>query len=547
VVSVEAEVLIVFGGLGLFLLGMVVLTEGLRHLAGDALRRLLSQFTKTPLRGVAAGALTTAIIQSSSATTVTAVGFVGAGLLTFPQGLGIVFGANIGTTITGWIVAVVGFKLKLGLIVLPLVFLGVLLRLFSTTRLRHFGWALAGFGLLFVGIDAMQQGMAPFQGAVTPADFPDDTLFGRLQLVLIGIAITLVTQSSSAGVAAALVALSAGAISFPQAAAMVIGMDVGTTFTAVLATLGGSTASRQTGYAHVVYNLFTGTIAFFLLGPFAVVVDPWVSSGNVGDTQISLVAFHTTFNTLGVLLVLPFTRPFAGLIVRLVPERGPPLLRRLDERLLRDPAAAVDAVAATIRDISGLLVGILLDLLDPQNRQPIEAARFAAAREALDATRDFAERIRTDPANQQAHWRHQASVHALDHLLRLSRRCAQEARIEVLQTEPRLRRLAGVLLAAAAKLLEDDESAAVQENRLNRLRSLLREQRRHFRDRMVASAAQQHITANTALRRLDSVRWLHRVAYHLWRIMHHLRRAEELTPQQPVVGDPTIEVEEDEA
>jgi len=499
------EVLLVFGGLGLFLLGMVVLTEGLRHLAGDALRRLLSQFTRTRLRGVAAGALTTAIIQSSSATTVTAVGFVGAGLLTFPQGLGIVFGANIGTTITGWIVAIVGFKLKLGLIVLPLVFLGVLLRLFSKTRLRHLGWALAGFGLLFVGIDAMQQGMAQFQGAVTPADFPDDTLLGRFQLVVIGIAITLVTQSSSAGVAGALVALNAGAISFPQAAAMVIGMDVGTTFTAVLATLGGSTASRQTGYAHVVYNLLTGTLAFFLLGPFALAVDPWVSGGNAGDAQIALVAFHTTFNTLGVLLVLPFTGLFARLIIRLVPERGPPLLRRLDDRLLRDPAAAVDAVVAAIRDIAALLVGILLDLLDPRNRRPIEAARFAAAEEALEATRTFAEQIRTDPTNQQAHWRHLASVHALDHLLRLSRRCAQEARIEVLRTEARLQRLARVLHGAAAKLLED-EDPAIQEDRLDRLRDLLRDQRRHYRDRMVASAVQQHITANTALRRLDSVR-----------------------------------------
>ena len=186
-----ADILFVFGGLGLFLLGMVVLTEGLRQLAGSALRRLLSEFTKTPIRGVAAGAMSTAVIQSSSATTVTAVGFVGAGLLTFPHGLGIVLGANIGTTVTGWIVAIVGFKLHLGLIVLPLVLVGVLLRLFSNTRLRHIGWALAGFGLLFVGIDAMQQGMAQFEGTITPDDFPEDTLFGRLQLVLLGIVMRL--------------------------------------------------------------------------------------------------------------------------------------------------------------------------------------------------------------------------------------------------------------------------------------------------------------------------------------------------------------------
>ena len=545
VVVVDAEILLVFGGLGLFLLGMVVLTEGLRHLAGDALRRLLAQFTKTPLRGVAAGALATAIVQSSSATTVTAVGFVGAGLLTFSQGLGIVLGANIGTTVTGWIVAIIGFKLKLGIVVLPLVFVGVLLRIFSTKRLRHFGWALAGFGLLFVGIDAMQQGMAQFEGAVTPESFPDDTWLGRLQLVLLGVAITIVTQSSSAGVAAALVALSAGAISFTQAAAMVIGMDVGTTFTAVLATLGGSTATRQTGYAHVLYNLLTAFIAFFLLGPFAAAVGPWVSGGNAGAAQISLVAFHTTFNTLGVLLVVPFARPFADLVIRLVPERGPPLLRRLDERLLRDPAAAVDAAAATIREVFIVLIGVLLDLIDPEKRQPVDAARFLKVDEALKATRSFAEEIRTDPTNQRAHRRHLATVHALDHLLRLSRRCAQEARIDVLETEPRLRRLSNVLHGAASRLTQD-EDPMVQEDRLDRLRGLLRDQRRLYRDRMVEEAAQQRITAYTALRRLDGVRWLHRVAYHLWRILHHLRKAEALDSKQSGSSEPDLAQEDDD-
>ena len=147
----EFELLRVVGGIGLFLLGMVVMTEGLRELAGNAPQRLLARFTKTPLRGAAAGALAIAVVQSSSATTVTAVGFVGAGFLTFPQGIGIVVGANIGTTATGWLVAILGFKLKLGLIVLPLVLLGVLIRLFRRTRLRHFGWALAGFSLLFIG------------------------------------------------------------------------------------------------------------------------------------------------------------------------------------------------------------------------------------------------------------------------------------------------------------------------------------------------------------------------------------------------------------
>ncbi|MBT8445958.1 MAG: Na/Pi symporter, partial [Gammaproteobacteria bacterium] len=510
------NILLGLGGIGLFLMGMIILTSGLRELPGGLLRRLLVRFTKTPLRGAIAGAATTAIVQSSSATTITAVGFVGAGLLTFPQGLGIVFGANIGTTITGWLVAIIGFKLKIGQIALLLVLAGALLRLFGRGRLQHVGWALAGFGMLFVGIDAMQQGLAQFQGVVTPEDFPEDTILGRLQLVAIGIAITLVTQSSSAGVAAALVALGTGTISFPQAAAMVIGMDVATTFKAALATIGGSVPTRQTGYAHVIYNVMTGVLAFFLLGPYVALVEPWIAQGGAGDAQISLVAFHTTFNTIGVILVLPFAQPFARLIEHLVPEHGPPLLRRLDERLLGDGAAAVDTAAKTVRDAAELLMGMLTELLDPGERAQFDPTRLTAVNEALAATRGFMERIRTEPANQPLHQRHLATMHALDHLVRLSHRCAQKARIEVLHTEPRLRRLSAVLRGAAAATL-DDGGLLAGEERFDRVRRLLRRQRRLYRERTVEAAAQQRIDAYTTLLRLDGVRWLHRVAYHLWR------------------------------
>lgn len=538
------DILLGLGGVGLFLLGMLVLTDGLRGLAGNALRRVLARFTTSPVSGAVTGAVTTAVIQSSSATTITAVGFVGAGLLTFPQALGIIFGANIGTTVTGWLVAILGFKLKLGLVVLPALLVGVLLRLFGRGRLGHLGWALAGFALLFIGIDAMQRGLAPFEGVVTPDDFPPDTLLGRLQLVLIGIAITLVTQSSSAGVAAALVALAAGTISFSQAAAMVIGMDVGTTLTAVLATLGGSTATRQTGYAHVIYNLLTGAIAFFLLGPFAAFADTWIAAGGEGNAQIALVAFHTTFNTVGVLLVLPFAPAFARLVVRLVPERGPPLLRRLDERLLGDPGASVDAAVATLREVSFAVFRLLAELLDPRDGRRVDPVRLRMVDDALEATRSYLERIRTEPAQPFVHRRHIAGMHALDHLSRLCHRCTQAARIEALPSEARLRRLAALLREMVAALPACDDLAAA-EARLDRLRVLLRRQRRGYRERTVAAASLQRIDARAALRRLDSVRWLHRVAYHVWRIVHHLRRAEQEAPGPPATPEAAVEVAED--
>lgn len=542
--AIQADVLIAIGGVGLFLLGMILLTDGLRHLTGSALRQLLVGFTKTPFRGAAAGAFSTAVIQSSSATIVTAVGFVGAGLLTFPQGLGIVFGANIGTTVTGWLVAVLGFKLHLGQLALPLMLAGVLLRLFGRGRLLHVGWALVGFSLLFVGIDAMQQGMAQLEGVLTPSDFPPDTPFGRMQLVLLGVLITVVTQSSSAGVATALVALAAGAISFPQAAAMVIGMNVGTTVTAALATFGGSTAMRQTGYAHVVYNVFIGILAFFLLGPFSAVVQPWISQGGAGNAQISLAAFHTMFNTLGVILVLPFSQPFAQLVMRLVPERGPLMVQRLDERLLREPAAAVDALAATIEDITGVLVGILTDLLDVQKKTHLDETRLLAVNSALAASRNFLDQIRTERSDLNAHRRHLESMHALDHLSRLSHRSSQEKRIRQLGSDPHLLRFSGLLRGAAQSLLNKDNWQTA-EDKLDRLLKLLEKQQHLFRKQTIESAAQQRIGTQDTLSRLDSIRWLHRVAHHLERILYHLRRAMEETSidAEAAVRPPDLDVD----
>lgn len=519
------ELLSAIGGLGLFLLGMMVMTEGLKGLAGQSLRRLLTRFTRTPVSAAATGAAVTALVQSSSATTVTAVGFVGAGLLTFTQALGIIFGANIGTTITGWLVALIGFKLSLSVVVLPLILIGVLMRLFGRGKVRFVGWALAGFSLLFLGIDAMQEGMAGLEGAVTPDDFPGDSIWGRLKLVGIGIAITLVTQSSSAGIATALVALSAGAISFPQAAAMVIGMDVGTTFTAALATLGGSTESRRTGYAHVIYNVLTGAAAFFLLTPYVALVAPWIGTNLDGDPQVALVAFHTTFNLFGVLLVLPFTAAFARLIIWLVPVKGSAILQRLDDRLLGDADAAIDSAMQTLAELS------LQAFSEVRCRLGIEEAqdgRREELAEGIDAARSYLERIRTDPAIAESHFRHQQSLHALDHLERLERRLDQPETNETLNAGRSLRRFSALLgkaLETAATPLDADSERA-----LDRLLQLLHRRRHGFRQHTIEKAARSGVSGKAVLVRLDSFRWLLRVTYHAWRIAHHFCRAAEGGP-----------------
>lgn len=520
------DVLLAIGGIGLFLLGMTVMSDGLRELAGPALRRMLASLTRTPARGAALGALTTAIVQSSHATVIAAVGFVSAGLLTFPQGLGIVFGANVGTTVTGWIVALIGFRFDLGTAVMPLVAVGVLMRVFlGRDRLGAAGWAMAGFGVLFIGIDTMQSGMAGFASVVTPERFPDDTIAGRLILVLIGAAITTLTQSSSASVAMALAAIGAGAISFPQGVAMVIGMNVAASLTAALATVGGSTATRRTGIAHVVFNALTGLGAFVLVEPYVRVAGPWVAAGDAGRAQIALVAFHTLFNVLGVLVALPFAGPFARLIERLVPERGAPLTARLDQTLLRAPDLAIAATTATLRAIARHILDLLDELLAPGNAPPQHEERLQEAVDALETTRRYIEQIPSDPGKSALQARYTAIMHLLDHLRRLANRCGQHRRIATLGTEHRLRRLAR-LLRNCCRGLAIDEITEEEEARTNRLRRILRDRRDPYRDATVAALVRGEIDADQALARLDSIRWLHRVSYHIWRIAHHLRRLE---------------------
>jgi len=518
------------GGIGLFLFGMIWLTEGLQAVAGQSLRGVLARFTNTPLSGAITGAATTAVIQSSSATTVTAVGFVSAGLLSFPQALGIIFGANIGTTITGWLAAILGFKLDLGQITLPLLFLGALARLFGGARLPQIGTALAGFALIFLGIDVLKSSLAGLEGVLTPSDFPGDDLVGRLQLIAIGIVITLITQSSSAGVATSLALLGAGVIELPQAMALVIGMDVGTTGTAALATLGGSTAARRTGLSHVIYNCLTGAIAFLLLPFFAGAFGP----GGMGlDSQIALVAFHSGFNILGVLLILPFTGAFARLVTFIVREKGRVLTGALGKEMLQDQHAATDAAVATAEALVAAQFDLLARRLRLNEITRDERSDLRAIGAALPELRGFVEAIPPLPGRAPVPPQLASVLHVMDHVRRLYFRTTQEGRIATLNHDPRLRRLAGLLRALAMEAAVTTDRPAT-ELRLNRLRRLLRDQREIYRTRIVSASASMDLSAEELGARMDAMRWLHRVAYHMWRIEHHLvALGADLTPISP--------------
>lgn len=515
------------GGLGLFLLGMVVMTRGLKSLSGDTLRRTLARFTTSPLSGAVTGATATALVQSSSAVTVMAVGFVSTGLLTFSQALGIIFGANIGTTITGWIVAIVGFKLKLGEMALPIIFVGVLIHLFTKRRASDLGLAIAGFGLIFVGIDTLQNAMAGLEGVVTPASFPDDTLLGRILLVLIGVAITLVTQSSSAGIATALAAVNADTITFPQAAAMVIGMDVGTTATALFATIGASTDARRTGFAHVIYNLLTGVGAFCLLTPFTwackAIAPTWLDN----NPEIALVGFHSLFNTLGVLVILPFTGVFAKFMIRLIPEKPTRFTERLDPSLYESPAIAIEAVRATLRDLTLVVFEQLSATLQPKSTAR-DSEKLLEANAALKQSRDYLAPIDASAASDALYPKYTSAFHVIDHLRRLIDRGEEAARVDTSGWDSRFDSQRTQLLKALEEACGDlqEQASEAHEETLKNVWEECEKLAEPLRHAVVEDAASRRINADLAIGRLDDLRWLRRVAYHAWRIVHHLRRSQ---------------------
>lgn len=505
------------GGIGLFLFGMETMTAALRDLAGEGLRRWLLRMTRTPLRGVVSGAAITGLVQSSTAVTVMAIGFVGAGLLSFSQSLGILYGANIGTTATGWIVAMVGVKLKLGVVALPALFLATLMGLFGKGRLERWGRMLAGLSLLFIGLDLMQASMAGMEGLITPDRLPGEGWGGRLLLVLLGTVLVAIMQSSSAGVALALVLLGSGAISFAQAAAMVIGMNLGTTLTGLLAAAGGSVEMRRTAAANLVFNAGTAVMAFPLLD----VVSPLLHGTALGrDDQTALVLFHTFFNLVGTLVFLPLTGAFARAMLRLVPDRPVTLAAALDPALLSDPGTALDAAARTagaMAEAAGAALGAALAPRDRRDLRPLAAlpGQLDPARQKLEA---WLSQLHVPPDRPEALARMAALMHLIDHLTRLSARTREAERIAHLADSPRLARPARAVAAALRQRPRPGQAQRLEE----RVQGFARQ---HRRSAMLREHAGM-IDLPGVFRETDALRWLDRVADHAERIAHYRDEAE---------------------
>jgi phosphate:Na+ symporter len=355
------------GGLGLFLLGMWLMTDGLKLAAGPALERILRDWTSSRGRGLLSGVLVTALVQSSSAVTVATIGFANAGLLTLGQAMWVIFGTNVGTTMTGWLVALVGFRIDVTAFALPAIGIGMLLRLTAEgTRRGALGLAVAGFGTLFVGIDVLQQTFADAGTRIDLGALSRPGIAGVLLNVAIGIVLTTLMQSSSAAMAVVLTAAAGDVVGLPAAAATVIGVNVGTTVKALLAALAATPNARRTAAAHVAFNLITGIVALLLLVPLLALVAWMTEALDLDPTPaVVLAAFHTVFNLLGVALMWPLSGPLERVLQQWFrtaeEDEGRP--RYLDANVLGVPALALNALALETNRIGDIGKRMLLAAL----------------------------------------------------------------------------------------------------------------------------------------------------------------------------------------
>jgi phosphate:Na+ symporter len=550
----------VLGGVGLFLLGMSVMTTGLKAMAGSALRTTLSKAAATPLSGAFWGAFFTLIVQSSSATTMTTIGLVGAGLLTFSQGLGLVFGANVGTTGTGWLIALIGVRVSLTAAALPMIFVGALIKVLGRGRVSAAGGALAGFALVLFGLTTLQQGMGGLAEQLHPSNLPAvsgegvslwSSVFGVFALIVVGLAMTAVMQSSTAAIAVTLSAHFAGAVALDQACALIIGQNIGTATSSALAAIGASSTAKRLALAYILFKLIAAVIALAL---FPVTIPLLFRASRTIDGVTLLAAYHTAYNVVGVAVLLPLVDWFTRMVERILPERGSPLTRSLEKAALVTPLAAEEAVRRTVARALGAMCGSIAGSLTPATQGSAVLVRKDALSTtdvsgALRQAREFISEASGPPESAAEQERLTSTLHALDHASRVAEVAAET---EDFQPVPgaseyeRAARLCGeamrhaVAIADEVGALPDTPDQAAQAlgaaktvaapgapagqdlAQLTHCASALRELQLAHRKVTLGSVASGSLSVDEAMARVDRVRRFDALAHHAWRSATHL-------------------------
>jgi phosphate:Na+ symporter len=339
----------VAAGVAILLIGMIMLEDGFRAFTQGPLEKLIRKTTDKLYKSLTVGFLTTAFLQSSSLISVVVISFISAGLMSLYSGIGVIFGANIGTTATAWLVAGFGLKIKISTLSMPMLVFGVLLMFQKKVSLKAIGNILTGLGLFFLGVHFMKEGFDSYKDAINLADYAMPGFWGLIVYTGIGIVITLVLQSSSATLALILTALATGQITYENTLALAIGANVGTTITAVLGALGANIDGKRLAGAHFIFNITTGLIALVFIHQLAALVNYLAGSFGIdaANYTLKLSLFHTIFNLIGVVVMVPFIKPMVRLLNRVFKEKSTADIeytKYLNDAALEFPSSAISAL-----------------------------------------------------------------------------------------------------------------------------------------------------------------------------------------------------------
>jgi phosphate:Na+ symporter len=511
--------LTLLGGLGLFLLGIHHLTEGLKGLAGDSLRRALQRLVSGRLSAVASGAVFTALIQSSTAAILTVIGFVSVGLVTFTQAIGVIMGATLGTTSTPWLLAIFGFRVRIATAALPILGVGALLWIVAKGRARSLGAILAGFGLLFTAIEYMQTGMKGVSWNFEAFTGPGSQWI----LAGIGIVMTIVMQSSTAAAAVTLVALNAGSLTFEQGCAMIVGQSIGTTATSALVMIGGGLAVRRAALAHILFSSVVGILGMLFLRPLAAAAD-WVGARLYDpDGVLALAAFSSIFKFAGIAAFFPWIDRFAQLVVRLSGRGSESAVSRL-EPALADAGApiALEAAWRAILEVARGAVDAVRRTLEDGS------VKYDPPADAVQQIDHFLESLSLETTDLATIGpRLVRLTHALDHLIQLHDDLTRipstvDGGMPTGAFEGGARALAAWLGATGdPEAAPDPAIIAALEDASKRLSA----ECKNGREKALEDVALQRVPAATARAVLERLAWADNSLYHAWHLAESLRVA----------------------
>lgn len=398
--------LTVIGGLALFLLGMRMLTEGLKIVGGRGLRVLLERWTATPMRGVFSGMLLTALVQSSGAVTVATIGFVNAGAMTLTRALAVVFGANVGTTFTGWLVSLTGLGFRIEPLAMPIVAAGVALGLTAKDRQRRgVGDAVTGLGLFFLALAFLKTAFSGVTASLDTSGWSGEGVGGVLAFLLLGTVVAALTQSSSATIALILTAVSQSALGLQAGAAGIIGANIGTTMTATVAAVNATPNAKRVAAGHVVFNVGTGIVALLILPLMLRVIHDFDRLTGLGEQAVvTLAMFNSALNVLGVVLMLPFlgmlSRRLERYFATAEEDLGRP--RHLDNTLAATPTLALPAMERELERMRDQVSGIALAALSgAETRGLVLERRSEAVLQLGEAVTEYATTVRMEGMSKE--------------------------------------------------------------------------------------------------------------------------------------------------